>query len=295
MKNKYIVGTRGSLLALRQTNIVINQLKEIYPDVLFEIKIIKTKGDIVLDKTLDKIGGKGLFINEIEENLINKDIDFAIHSLKDMPNTLSEEFCIAATPKREDPRDVLVTSNNSDFEALPKGSKIGTSSIRRTVQLKKIRPDLNYVPIRGNIDTRIQKMLDGEFDAIILAAAGLKRLELDEKISQYFEISDVIPAAGQGTLAIETRSDDVETINMIKKLNHQETNKCVLVERAFLKEINGGCYIPVGVYAHIEDSDIHLTGFLYDNERFVYKNITGNAEKYLHLGIILAQKIMEEV
>ena len=304
MKSSIIIGTRGSKLALAQTNIVIGELKKIYPCLNIEIKIIKTTGDKILDTELSKIGGKGLFIKEIEEALSKNEIDIAIHSLKDVPHTLSDEFEFGAILKREDPRDVIITRHNNGLNGVISGALVGTSSLRRIIQLNKLRPDLNIKPMRGNIDTRINKLFNKDYDAIILAAAGIKRLMnenselLKNLFFQYLEIKDFVPAVGQGAIAIEIRKNDNRIFDIIKMLNNDIDSKCVYAERAFLRELNGGCDIPVGAFCTVlEDNMILMTGFITNNEQnMIFKSsLKANINNYEKLGIKLANQLISEV
>ena len=302
MNDKLIVGSRGSKLAITQTNNIIGLLKQKYQHIDFEIMPIKTTGDKILDKTLNKIGGKGLFIKEIEEALKDKKIDLAVHSMKDVPHTIADDFEITVTTKREDPRDVILYKNSVDFKNLPLGFKIATSSLRRMVQLKRIFPNIDLEPIRGNIDTRINKLLDNNIDAIVLAAAGLKRLNLldfleDKSINIYYlDTSRFIPAVGQGSLAIETRKEDKETQSIIDFLNDPDDSLCVSTERTFLKEIDGGCEIPIGAYARISQNKIMLSAFIGDETTYeLYKgSLIGNFEDYESIGIQLAEAILNK-
>ena len=305
------LGTRGSKLALIQADIVIEALKMLCPGIEIDIKIIKTTGDLILDKDLSKIGGKGVFVNEIETALVTGEIDFAVHSAKDVPHTLPKEFIIGAILKREDPRDVLICKNNWNLNTLPENAKIGTSSSRRTLQLKMLRPDLDFQLIRGNVDTRINKLARGEFDAIILAAAGIKRMGHDKQTedvffknilkqnleitlkSEYLDIESFIPSPGQGALIIETRKTDEKTLNFIKKLNSENDFYCVSAERSFLREINGSCEVPAGAYCTIKDNKMTAVGFIGDeNKQIICRDrVTGSTEKYEILGAELAQRV----
>ncbi|EKE04025.1 MAG: hypothetical protein ACD_20C00118G0015 [uncultured bacterium] len=313
MNKRITVGTRGSRLATTQTGIVIDDLKKAHPGLEVDVKIIKTTGDLVLDKSLSKIGGKGLFIKEIEDALLDKEIDFAVHSMKDVPHTLPEEFELAAILKREDPRDVLICKDNYDLSTLPAGSRVGTSSLRRMLQLKALRGDLECLPIRGNIDTRTNKITKNEFDAIVLAAAGLKRMGWQGKDDTQFlstfikEESDIIfnisyletnyyiPPVGQGALAIEIRKNDQELYDILNVLNHDIDAKCVLAERAFLKTVDGGCEIPVGAYCKADGNRIIIDGFVGDEVKSeIYrKQITGNIDDYEALGTQLANDVLD--
>lgn len=293
MKESIVIGTRGSKLALLQTNIIISSLKKVYPHLKVEVKTIKTTGDKILNKSLSKIGGKGLFIKEIEDNLREHKIDLAIHSMKDVQNEVSEEFTISTILKREDPRDVIISRDNVKFSSLKSGSIVGTSSLRRMVQLRSIRSDLEYKPVRGNVDTRIKKLNSGEFDAIVLASAGLKRMGLEENITEYLDTNECIPSVGQGALCVEMRSNDSELYKMLKPLINDNDYKCVFSERAFLKEMNGGCTTAIGAYAEKEENKLTINGFVCDdnNERIFKGSQAGSAEDYEKIGIELGKKL----
>ena len=261
---KIIVGSRSSKLAMTQTKWVIEQLKQAGAPYEFEIKNIITKGDRILDVTLSKVGGKGLFVKEIEQQMIDEDIDFAVHSMKDLPSELPTGLIIGATPARVDARDALVTKTGGGLDSLPEGAVVGTSSLRRGSQLLKLRPDLKIESIRGNIDTRLEKLKTGPFDGILLAAAGLQRMGWsDETVSEYISTDDMIPAVGQGILAIECRADDQEVRDLLNLIHDQMTEKVAFAERAFLAAIEGSCHVPVGGFATInEDLSTTLVGFL---------------------------------
>lgn len=261
---KIIVGSRRSKLAMTQTNWVIDQLKKIGAPFTFELKEIVTKGDEILNVTLSKVGGKGLFVKEIEQAMLKKEIDIAVHSMKDMPAVLPDGLVIGTIPEREDPRDVLISKENRSLRDLPAGAIVGTSSLRRKAQILNIRPDLEIKWIRGNIDTRLKKLETEEYDAIILAAAGLSRMGWKaEVVSEYLEPSDCIPAVGQGALAIECRKDDEEILQWLAKLNCPKTNRALQAERAFLNKIGGSCQVPVGGYAVINaEDDVVLNAFV---------------------------------
>lgn len=261
---KIIVGSRRSKLAMTQTNWVIDQLKKIGAPFTFDLKEIVTKGDEILNVTLSKVGGKGLFVKEIEQAMLKKEIDIAVHSMKDMPAVLPDGLVIGTIPEREDPRDVLISKENRSLRDLPAGAIVGTSSLRRKAQILNIRPDLEIKWIRGNIDTRLKKLETEEYDAIILAAAGLSRMGWKaEVVSEYLEPSDCIPAVGQGALAIECRKDDEEILQWLAKLNCPKTNRAVQAERAFLNKIGGSCQVPVGGYAVINaEDDVVLNAFV---------------------------------
>ncbi|WP_284036125.1 hydroxymethylbilane synthase [Neobacillus sp. 114] len=253
---KIIVGSRRSKLALTQTNWVIDQLKKIDPRYEFEVKEIVTKGDKILDVTLSKVGGKGLFVKEIEQAMLNKEIDMAVHSMKDMPAVLPEGLTIGCIPFREDHRDALISRDHVKLDDLKPGAIIGTSSLRRSSQLLAKRPDLEIKWIRGNVDTRLAKLKEEEYDAIILAAAGLSRLGWASDVVTEFLDEDVcIPAVGQGALSIECREDDRELHDLFEKFTCKKTERAVRAERAFLQKMEGGCQVPIAGFARVEDND----------------------------------------
>lgn len=291
------VGTRGSKLALIQTQWVIDQLKIHHPEINFEIKVIKTKGDKIQHLSLDKIGDKGLFVKEIETQLINGDIDMAIHSMKDMPSFLPDGLKFASIPKREDPRDVLILKKPyKDLTDLPVGARIGTGSKRRKFQLLEHREDLNILPIRGNIDTRIRKMEEENLDGIVLAAAGVLRAGLGEKISCYLDVGIVVPAPAQGALAIEIRDRDIKLEKVIESIRDEKAEIQVAAERGFLEGIEGSCHIPMGAYCSIKGGDIKLIGLFGDEEgkQIIVEAIDGDKERPRELGLKLSEVVLEE-
>ncbi len=260
---KIIVGSRRSKLALTQTNWFIEQLKQAGVPFEFEVKEIVTKGDRILDVQLSKVGGKGLFVKEIEQALYDKEIDFAVHSMKDMPAVLPEGLVIGCIPKREDPRDAFISVGHVKFSDLPQGAVVGTSSLRRSSQLLKARPDLKIKWIRGNVDTRLQKLETEEYDAIILAASGLNRLGWsNDVVTEYLEPEICLPAVAQGSLGIECRSDDTELLQELAKLTDKATWETAHAERAFLAAMDGGCQVPIAGYATYENEEIHFTGLV---------------------------------
>lgn len=277
---KIIVGSRKSNLALTQTNWVIEQLKKAGVKNEFEVKKIVTKGDRILDTTLSKVGGKGLFVKEIEQAMYDKKIDFAVHSMKDMPAILPEGLIISSIPVREDHRDVLVSKNDLTLADLPENAIIGTSSLRRGAQILNERPDLEIKWIRGNIETRLRKLHEEDYDAIILAASGMKRVGMDEKlITEYLNPTICIPAVGQGALAIECREDDHELHDILARIHDEETATCVEAERTFLGLLEGGCQIPIGGYASIDaEGSITLTTLVGspDGKTILKETVTGN-------------------
>ncbi|MEH7388968.1 hydroxymethylbilane synthase [Bacillus sp. JJ1474] len=257
---KIIVGSRRSKLALTQTNWVIDQLKAIDPSFDFEVKEIVTKGDRILDVTLSKVGGKGLFVKEIEQAMLDKEIDMAVHSMKDMPAVLPEGLIIGSIPEREDHRDALISKDHVRFSDLKPGAVIGTSSLRRGAQLLARRPDLEIKWIRGNIDTRLAKLETDEYDAIILAAAGLKRLGwASDVVTELLDPDICLPAIGQGALSIECRSDDEELRGLLDKFTCKKTDATVRAERAFLHKMEGGCQVPIAGFAELNGEEIVLT------------------------------------
>ncbi|RKP54229.1 hydroxymethylbilane synthase [Cohnella endophytica] len=281
-----IVGSRQSALALTQTNQTVQKLKELSAreqlDYTFEVKPIVTRGDRILDVTLSKVGGKGLFVKEIEEALLNGEIDLAIHSMKDMPFELPEGLVIGAVPEREDPRDCIISRNGLSLAELPQGAKIGTSSLRRSAQLKAHRPDLQIESIRGNIDTRLRKLEEEGFDAILLAAAGLHRMGWKDRITEYLDPVICLPAVGQGALAIECRGDNTEVMALLALLNDKRTERTVAAERRLLGLLNGGCQVPIGAYAALEsderiDGTIVLHGMVAspDGSRMLKESVSG--------------------
>ncbi|AXH99339.1 hydroxymethylbilane synthase [Sporosarcina sp. PTS2304] len=260
---KIIVGSRRSKLALTQTNWFIEQMKQAGAPFEFEVKEIVTKGDQILDVMLSKVGGKGLFVKEIQQALFDKEIDFAVHSMKDMPAEIPAGLTVGCIPKRVDPRDAYIANDHVRFMDLPIGAVVGTSSLRRSSQLLMLRPDLEIKWIRGNIDTRLRKMRDGEYDAIILAAAGLKRMGWDDDIvTEHLSLDDCIPAVGQGALAIECREDDKELLDELAKLTDQNTWIELQAERTFLNEMDGSCQVPIAGFATFDGNEVELTGFI---------------------------------
>ncbi len=286
------IGTRKSKLALWQANYVKEQLKNLSYSV--ELVLITTTGDKILDSPLAKIGGKGLFVKEIEEALLRGDIDLAVHSLKDVPMVLPEGLTLGAITEREEPFDVLISRDSRKLQELPKGAKVGTSSLRRQVQIKRKRPDIKVEVLRGNVDTRLRKLDEGLYDAIVLAYAGVKRTGFEARVSEV--LNDFIPAVGQGSLAIEIRQGDQEVYNVVAFLDHKESRIRAECERAFLRELQGGCQVPIGAYAWLEGEKLKLKAFISDLEgkRF----LEGAEEGYLHqaeqIGKKLARRLLEE-
>lgn len=294
---KIRVGTRGSNLALIQTNWAIDRLKEKFPEVEFEVKIIKTKGDKILHLSLDKIGDKGLFVKEIESQLLEGEIDLAVHSMKDMPAEVVEGLKFAAVPKREDPRDVIILREGlNSFDELPIGATIGTGSKRRKYQLLRKRPDLNIVPIRGNIETRISKIESENLDGIVLAASGVIRADLEEKITEFLPVDLMIPAPAQGALALEIRENDEELEKMIEAIKDEISQIQTDAERSYLAGIDGSCHIPMGAYCEVDGEKLTLTGIFgdEDGEKITVASLEGDRDNPKELGSNLAKLVLKK-
>ncbi|KGI84869.1 porphobilinogen deaminase [Exiguobacterium mexicanum] len=290
---KIIVGSRRSQLAMTQTKWVIEQLKKAGAQNEFEIKEIVTKGDQIVDVQLSKVGGKGLFVKEIQQQMIAGDIDFAVHSMKDVPAELPEELFISCMPKRVDARDVLICENGYTLETLPEGAVIGTSSLRRGAQMLAARPDFEIQWIRGNIDTRLKKLETENFNAILLAKAGLERMGWTDRVD--FEALDadmMVPAVGQGVLAIESRKDDAEVTNVLQLLHDDVTAKAATAERTFLKAIEGSCHVPVGGYATVDGDDVTLTGLIASVDGKEVLRVTKTSSDAVALGNEVADDLL---
>ena len=294
MGKKIKIGTRGSKLALWQAGWVQSALYKKDPLLSVEIKVIKTKGDKILDVPLAMVGGKGLFVKEIEEALLDGRIDLAVHSMKDMPAEIPDGLCIGAIPQREVSQDVLISQNGLYFLELANGAGIGTSSLRRSAQLLHARPDITILPLRGNLDTRLKKLESGDMDAIIVAAAGVKRLGFEHKITEYLDENIMLPAVGQGALCIETREKDTDISQVVDSLNHRETRSVVLGERAFLCRLEGGCQIPIAAHGKIENNIFTLTGLVatVDGTTIIKDTMSGLEEDSERLGIKLAESLL---
>lgn len=293
---KIIVGSRKSKLAITQTNWVIDQLKKLDSSFEFEVKEVVTKGDVILDVTLSKVGGKGLFVKEIEQAMLDKEIDIAVHSMKDMPAVLPKGLIIGCIPEREDHRDALISKNHVALKDLKEGAIIGTSSLRRGAQLLAARPDLQIKWIRGNIDTRLNKLETEDYDAIILAAAGLARMGwTSEVVTEFLEPKVCLPAVGQGALAVECREDDKEVLELLSKLSSQETTRTVFAERAFLNKMDGGCQVPIAGYAEIlDEQQVKLTALVTspDGKTVFKEEVTG--DNPVELGELAAHILTEK-
>lgn len=255
MKMQIKIGTRGSQLALWQAEWIKSRIESLFPEISGSVVPIKTTGDRIVDRPLSMVGGKGLFVKEIEQALLDREIDLAVHSMKDMPGSLPDSLIIGAIPARENPFDAVVSGSGKSLMELPSGAVVGTSSLRRSSQVKHARPDLTVESIRGNLDTRLKKLDSGTFDAILLAAAGLIRLEMDHVITEYLPESLMVPAAGQGALCVETRENDNFINPLMEQLNDPDTRKCVIGERSFLQQIEGSCHVPVGCFGRVLDTD----------------------------------------
>jgi hydroxymethylbilane synthase len=294
LQRKFIIGSRGSQLALWQTGFTKTVLEKHFPQTKFDIRIIKTKGDAVLDTALSKIGDKGLFTKEIETALLNSEIDLAVHSLKDLPTTQPTGLKIGAVSKRETPNDVFISKNFSSISDLPQGARVATGSLRRRSQLLAFRPDLEIVEIRGNVPTRIEKFLASSLDGMILAFAGVHRLSLDSHIKQIIPTEILLPAVGQGVMAVEIREDDAEIAAMLTEINDTETQARITAERAFLRRLEGGCQVPIGAFAALENDEIFLQGFVgsTDGAKTIRDLIRGSKAEAENLGIALAEKCL---
>jgi hydroxymethylbilane synthase len=304
-KNRIYIGTRGSKLALWQAEWVKSEIQHLHSEIEISLIKIKTTGDMILDVPLAKIGGKGLFVKEIEEAILRHKVDMAVHSMKDVPTELPEGLHLAAICRREDPRDALITKVQSSsrnkfgiearsFKDLPHGATVGTSSLRRLCQLMNIRPDLKIVQLRGNLDTRIRKLDEGQFDAIIVAVAGVKRLGLVYRITEILEPEICLPAIGQGAIGIECRVNDKAINTTLGVLNHQETSISVRAERAFLRKLGGGCQVPIAAYARIEDGMVIMDGLVgsITGERVIKSHAEGKLEDHERLGTNLAEDLL---
>jgi hydroxymethylbilane synthase len=294
-KKKLCIGTRASALALWQTGYVVDQLRAATPGIDVEIKTIKTRGDLVRDRALSQVGGKGLFVKEIESALASGAIDLAVHSLKDMPTEQPQGLTLGAILERADPRDALVVrGGRGDLASLPAGARVGTSSLRRRAQLLAARPDLKVLDLRGNVDTRLRKLDEGQYDAVVLAAAGLVRLGHAEAISQILPVDLMLPAVGQGALCVEVRADDDAVQNLVSALDHTPTRRATEAERALLRRLEGGCQVPIGAYAEIDGDQVHLQGLVaaLDGSRLVRDAIRGPAVETDALGRELAGRLL---
>lgn len=295
-----IIGSRGSKLALWQSEWVKARLEALDPEVRVRIEIFKTQGDVRLDVPLSTIGGQGAFTKELEVALLDRRVDVAVHSLKDLPTFTPEGLSITATPEREDPRDALVlragvVTQNASLKGLAEGAVVGTSSLRRIAQLKHLRPDVQIKDLRGNVDTRLRKLDAGEYDALILASAGLRRLGFGERISAAIEPGEMLSAVGQGSLGIETRADDAETNALAARLDDPRTRAAVLAERALLRSLGGGCQVPIAAHATVEGGRLKLDGLVatLDGTRVLRGSLDGDAGEAARVGEELAARLLD--
>ena len=296
---KFIIGSRGSKLSLAYSNLVKNLLiksNSQFDDSSIEIKIIKTSGDIFQNKKISDIGGKGVFCKQIEEELLKSKIDLAVHSLKDLPTKMTEGLCVNAVVKRNDPRDAFLSFYNQSFKELKPHSKIGTSSFRRHAQLNLLRNDLRIISMRGNIDTRIKKLKDKEYDAIVLSLAGIQMLNLINQVREIFTIDEMLPALGQGAIALQCKKDDQKILNILKSINDKETYYCIQAERALLEAIGGDCDTAIGGLAQLSNDKISLKSELFSNDgkkKFEFKS-SGNFREAKEIGYKVGEELLKK-
>ncbi|HQV88707.1 MAG TPA: hydroxymethylbilane synthase [Nitrosomonas sp.] len=293
---KIVIASRESLLAMWQAKFIQKCLGELYPQTEISILGMTTRGDQILDQSLSKIGGKGLFIKELEQALEDGRADIAVHSMKDMPMNVPEGFKLAAITEREDPRDAFVSNQYTSLQELPEGSIVGTSSLRRESQLRAQFPHLKVQPLRGNVQTRLRKLDEGQYAAIILAAAGLKRLGLSDRITALLDPEQSLPAVGQGALGIECRADRDDLVQLLQPLHHMETAYCVEAERSMSRVLGGSCQVPLGAFAEIIDGTLQLRGFVAqpDGTRIVSDALNGKPETGIKMGQELAEKLIKQ-
>lgn len=291
--NRIRIGTRESALALSQTNWVKSRLEILFPGCRFETIHIKTKGDKISDIPLESIGGEGVFVKQIEVALLNGEIDLAVHSMKDVPTVLPEGLAIGAVPERIDPSDALISKCDLDFQHLPLEAKIGTGSLRRRAQLLHARKDLIIRSIRGNVDTRLRKLMEQDLDAIVLASAGTKRLNRHHRITQQFPYHVCLPAVGQGALCVEIRIDDEYMQNMMRSIDHPESSAAIKAERAFLRKLGGGCRFPIAALGMVDSGQLELTGMVADRDgkRMIRSSASGRQDEAEYIGEELAEAL----
>lgn len=294
--SRLVIASRESALAMWQAQHIRDRLRALYPQTEVSILGMTTQGDQILDVTLSKIGGKGLFVKELETALEDGRADFAVHSLKDVPMVLPQGFVLAAIGEREDPHDAFVSNKYENLAALPEGSVVGTSSLRRESQLRARFPHLVIEPLRGNVQTRLRKLDEGQYAAIILAAAGLKRLGLADRIRTIISSYDSLPAVGQGALGIECRADRTDVIAMLQVLHHPDTAACVLAERAMSRALNGSCQVPLGGFAEVKDGQLYMRGFVAssDGQRMMRAESTGSIATPEELGKRIAESLLHQ-
>jgi hydroxymethylbilane synthase len=291
---EFIFATRPSALARWQTRWVIQALQDKHPNFSFREQVISTQGDRILDRPLPEIGGKGLFTLELEEELLSGQVHAAVHSLKDLPVDNPPGLTIGAVPPRAEVRDALVSYRGETLSQLPYRARVGTSSLRRAAQLLALRPDLTLLSLRGNVDTRLRKVHAGEYDAIILAGAGLVRLDLQDKVSEWLPLEQMLPAPGQGALAVQCRSDDEKTLELLKTLEDGQTRQATTAERAFLAALGGGCAVPVAAYAHVHAGELHLEGLVAALDGTQVIRVQRNGEFPEELGAACAQEAIDQ-
>jgi hydroxymethylbilane synthase len=294
MRKQIRIGTRKSLLALTQSTWIKEQIEKRNPDIDVELVKIVTTGDKITDVPLAKVGGKGLFVKEIEEAMLRGEIDLAVHSMKDVPAELPDPLFLGVVPRREDPRDAFISNTCGSVRELPPAAKVGTSSLRRKAQLFNLRPDLVIEDLRGNLDTRLRKLDEGQFDAIVLATAGLNRLGMSTRVTSFFSPEEMLPAVAQGALGLELRREDPETLGFISFLHDRETAVAVEAERSFLKRLEGGCQVPLGAFAELRDGNLLVTGLIasIDGGTILRRSISGPPENGASLGIQLAEELL---
>lgn len=291
-----VVGTRGSKLALRQTEMVAQALTEQHPGLKLDIREIKTEGDRRSNVSLASIGGQGVFVKELEASLSGGEIDLAVHSLKDVPADIAPGLTLGATPERADTRDALVTRDGATLATLPAGARLGTGSQRRAVQVRALRPDIETVDIRGNVDTRIRKVDERTVDATVLAAAGLARLGLLDRAAQLFSVEQMVPAVGQGAIAVEVRADDSELLDLLAAIDHPITHIACDAERAFMRRMGGGCRLPFGALATVDGETLHIRGFISDDDgsHSFRGELAAPASDAEGAGVRLAEDLLEQ-
>lgn len=292
---KLVIASRGSKLALWQANWVKSEIETNFPGTTVELNIIKTTGDKITDVPLALVGGKGLFVKEIEEAMLAGEADMAVHSMKDVPAELPESLVLSAITEREDPRDAFISNNYDKLMDLPKGAKIGSSSLRRRSQLMAVRPDLDVALLRGNVDTRLRKLDEGQYDAIILAAAGVRRLGWSDRIREYLSPELSLPAIGQGALGIETRENDPKMTDIIAHFNHPDTADAVIAERAMLLRLEGGCQVPIAALATVDADTVSITGLVAatDGTEIIRKEASGPRADAFAIGTKLAEALLD--
>jgi len=289
------IGTRASLLAMTQSTNIKNLIEAQYPGTTVELVKIITKGDKIVDVPLAKVGGKGLFVKELEEAMLSREVDMAVHSMKDVPSELPEELHIGVVTKREDPRDAFLSVKYKSLSELPQGAKIGTSSLRRKAQLFHLRPDLSIYDLRGNLDTRIRKLDEGIYDAIILATAGLNRLGWSQRITSFFSPAEMLPAVAQGAVGIELRRDSAELLAGLAFLQDEETTIAVTGERGFLHRLEGGCQVPIGAHGTVSGGQLTLTGLIasVDGKEILKRTTSGPVAEAAAMGVALAEELLD--